>query len=98
MRRALTWLLVLGWAGLIFFLSAQPAYAFPQLLWSEVLSVVIHLALYAVLMRLLLRALGGGSAPTASRMLWLAFGLAFLTKGPPGPFCLFAESFPCAGC
>lgn len=65
------------WAGLIFFLSAQPQSTFPKLPLEELLSVGAHFSVYAVLMALLVRALRWQGGPAARAWL-VAFVLAAL--------------------
>jgi len=56
-RRLLAWLAVLAWAGLIFFVSAQPKETFQRLGFTgQALSVGGHLIVYFVLMILLVLA------------------------------------------
>jgi VanZ family protein len=73
------WLPALAWAGLIFLFSAQPGDVFPDLrMWSDLLSAVAHLCSYAVLMALLVMALGRSTHLPAARARLLAFLLVAL--------------------
>ena len=57
-QRILAWLPAILWAGIIFFLSAQPGPTLERLgLTGELLSLATHFSLYAVLMILLIFAL-----------------------------------------
>lgn len=57
-QRILAWLPAILWAGIIFFLSAQPGPTLERLgLTGELLSLATHFSLYAVLMILLVFAL-----------------------------------------
>jgi VanZ family protein len=71
------WLMVIVWAGVIFFLSSRPQDEFPDLgLLSELASMVAHFVVYAVLMLFLQRALRHDSAMSPGRA--LAVGLALV--------------------
>jgi VanZ family protein len=71
------WLLVITWAGVIFFLSSRPGDEFPDLgLLSKLASMVAHFAVYAVLMLFLQRALRHSDAVSPGRA--LAVGLALV--------------------
>lgn len=57
-QRVLAWLPAVAWAGLIFFLSAQPDETLKKLgLQGQLLSIAGHLVVYFVLMALLVVAL-----------------------------------------
>lgn len=71
LRAALRWLPALAWAGLIFFLSAQPEPLGRQP--GAVQSVLAHAAVYAVLAALLLLAAGG-----PGRARWRAYAAVLL--------------------
>jgi VanZ family protein len=71
------WLMVIAWAGVIFFLSSRPEDEFPDLgLLSQLASMVAHFVVYAVLMALLQRALRHDNAMSPGRA--LAVGLALV--------------------
>jgi VanZ family protein len=71
------WLLVIVWAGVIFFLSSRPQDEFPDLgLLNELAALVAHFVVYAVLMLFLQRALRHDNAVSAGRA--LAVGLALI--------------------
>ena len=78
-RRILDWLPALAWAGVIFVLSAQPSYSLPSFgVWGDLMAAAGHLFVYAVLMLLLLRALGRSTRLNAAQTWIIAFVLVAL--------------------
>lgn len=78
-RRALVWLPVLIWAGLIYLGSDQPQVTFPDLgILNELGSVAGHFVEYAVLMALLARAFRGGTRMPAKYVWPVAYALVAL--------------------
>lgn len=53
LQRAVAWLAVFGWAGVIFFLSSQPELPYPKKMTAEVLSILGHFSAYSILAGLL---------------------------------------------
>ena len=77
--RGLAWLPALAWAGLIYFVSAQPKEAFVRLgLTGTLLPIAGHLITYAVLMVLLIIALRVGGRLPAQQSCVVAFLLVAL--------------------
>lgn len=73
-QRFLAWLPALAWAGLIFFLSAQPDETFEKLgLQGQLLSIGGHLVVYFVLMVLLVVALRFSSNLSSRQIYIVAF-------------------------
>jgi VanZ family protein len=71
------WLLVIAWAGVIFFLSSRPKDELPDLgPLSQLASLVAHFVVYAVLMLFLQRALRHDNVMSPGRA--LAVGLALI--------------------
>jgi VanZ family protein len=74
LQRVLAWLPAVAWAGLIFFLSAQPDETFEKLgLQGQLLSIGGHLVVYFVLMVLLVLALRYSSNLSSRQVYILAF-------------------------
>jgi VanZ family protein len=70
----IAWLLVIAWAGLIFFVSAQPKETFQRLGFTgQALSVGGHLFVYFVLMILLVLALRASIKLSNKQIYLLAF-------------------------
>ncbi len=73
-RRFLAWLPALAWAGLIFFVSAQPKVTFQRLGFTgQALSVGGHLIVYFVLMILLVLALRASTNLSNKQVYLVAF-------------------------
>jgi VanZ family protein len=73
-RSVVAWLLVIAWAGLIFFVSDQPKETFQRLGFTgQVLSVGGHLIVYFVLMILLVLALRASTKLSTKQVYLLAF-------------------------
>jgi VanZ family protein len=73
-RRFLAWLPVLAWAGLIFFISAQPKETFQRLGFTGLaLSVGGHLIVYFILMILLVLALRASTKLSNKQVYLVAF-------------------------
>lgn len=69
-----TWLPLIAWMGLIFYLSAQPDFPHPEVDWArKVFSNGAHLFVFGVLAVLWARALGA-----RRRDLWIALALTVL--------------------
>ena len=70
----LTWLPLVAWMGVIYYLSAQPHLPNPQTgFWGELLSSGAHVAVFAVLALLWARALAG-----SPHWAWPVLGLTML--------------------
>ena len=79
MNRFLVWLPVVTWAGVIFFVSAQPKETFDRLGLSGLLiSSLGHLVTYGILMYLVVLALHYGSSLPARYLFVCAFVLVAL--------------------
>ena len=77
--RWLAWLPAIGWAGVIFFVSAQPKEALVRLgLSGTLLSIAGHLITYALLMILLVVALSSGGRLSVQQSCLVAFLLVAL--------------------
>lgn len=73
-QRVLAWLPAVAWAGLIFFLSAQPDETLEKLgLQGQLLSIGGHLVVYFVLMVLLVLALRNSTNLAPNRVYIVAF-------------------------
>ncbi|HSG18522.1 MAG TPA: VanZ family protein [Anaerolineae bacterium] len=78
-RRGLAWLPALAWAGVIYFVSAQPKEAFVRFgLSGALLPIAGHLITYAVLMVLLVIALRVGGRLPVEQSCVVAFLLVAL--------------------
>ncbi|MFH1671462.1 MAG: VanZ family protein [Candidatus Portnoybacteria bacterium] len=78
MKKTKNWILVILWAGVIFFFSHQPDLKsdLPNQ-WDFILRKLAHIAEYAVLTFLLVRALGNYQINKSKLILW-SFFLAIL--------------------
>jgi VanZ family protein len=74
----LSWGMVFGWMGLIFFFSHQPSLPhLPDGMRDTIIKKLGHALAYGILMGLWQRALSA-IRPMTSKMLWLALGLTLL--------------------